>query len=94
MWVVLYASHQALNKYGNETFKVKRMGEIQSKPWQAACRQRYSSHKEGWEVVLSTKISEWEELVTDHTFEVFKNVQIGGQDKWKVLSTPFKRTYQ
>ncbi|CAM6081596.1 unnamed protein product [Calypogeia fissa] len=79
---------RALHKYGNKELNVKRMGEIETKPWIAACQQLYRNHAEGWEMAQSTKLSEWEELLTDHDFSPFKMVQKGNEDKWESQVDP------
>lgn len=61
----------------------KLQGSINKKPWTAACKKKYKYHSDGYDMVMSRLISEWEERIRDQGYHPFKTIQIG-PDRWEV----------
>jgi hypothetical protein len=68
------------NKIGN-----KLMGTIDKGPWEAVCKERFKYHPDGWEVKMTTIISEWETRMADQEYHPYKMVKLDEQgSKMKV----------
>lgn len=77
--------YQVLETYGDED-KIgnKLMGCINKAPWKAACKKRFKYHVDGWDLVMATIISEWEDRMKNESYYPYKNVRLGEGDNWKV----------
>lgn len=76
---------QVLETYGDEDrIGNKLMGCINKAPWEAACKKKFKYHVDGWDFVMSTIISEWEDRMKDQNYHPYRNVRLGEGDNWKV----------
>jgi len=76
--------HQVLEVYGvHNQIGLKLQGSINGGPWKAACKKKFKDHPDGFEIVMTKLISEWEERIRDQEYHPFKTLNLGG-DNWKV----------
>jgi len=67
--------------------RVKRMGELEEKPFMTACRQRCTVEEEA-QVQYAMLCSKWQEKVKDSAWQPFKHVGTGDRKKvclWLML---------
>jgi hypothetical protein len=78
---------QLLSKYtANDKVKkvsIKRVGELCTEAWAAACQQKFKYNPEGWQTHMAKMISDWDATLSTHEFHPFKMVQVGN-NVWEV----------
>ncbi|KAK7305734.1 hypothetical protein VNO77_43644 [Canavalia gladiata] len=69
--------HSLQNMFGSRSqLGIKRMGELDPKPFQDFCLQKYSC--EQWQEISAKLCSSWEENLKDPTWHPFKKVEVNG----------------
>lgn len=61
---------------GRSQLGIKRMGELDPKPFQDFCSQKYSS--EQWQEISAKLCSSWEEIVKNPDWHPFKRIEVNG----------------
>lgn len=73
-------TYGAADKIGN-----KLMGTIDIEPWKAACKEKFKYHPDGWQMVMTKIISEWENRIGDQTYHPYKMLKLDPEgNKMKV----------
>ncbi|KAL2333254.1 hypothetical protein Fmac_014467 [Flemingia macrophylla] len=61
---------------GRSQLGIKRMGELDPKPFQDLCLQKYSG--EQWQEISANLCSSWEENIKDPSWHPFKKIEVNG----------------
>ncbi|KAI4356030.1 hypothetical protein L6164_000083 [Bauhinia variegata] len=67
---------QDIFRGGRSLLRIKRLGELDQKPFQNACIQKYSNNE--WQEVSAQLCSSWEERLKDPHWHPFKKVIVNG----------------
>ncbi|XP_031269970.1 factor of DNA methylation 1-like [Pistacia vera] len=74
---------------GRTTIGIKKMGEIDPKPFQNACKQKFSPEEA--QVQASTLCSLWQKNLKNPEWHPFKIIEVGGNAKPEVLISKCKQ---